>query len=116
MTTINTYSTPPQMPGFGNPMFNQGGFLTPDQQRIQTLEQELAQVKAKLAEKDAATNDIDKALEATPEGCAFLRARYDGVTKILTEWAMANPMLSQKVGAFLEGWKKEAKAFLDKAA
>lgn len=115
-TTINSFpgvtGQMPQLPGFGMPP--QPPFITHDQQRIKALEDELAAVKAKLAEKDAASAvDMDKALSEVEGGGAFLRAKYDGVTKIMLEWALANPMMSTKLNAFLDGWKKEANAFLD---
>ena len=89
--------------------------MTPEQQRIKTLEDTVARLEARLAEKDASTAvDLDKALVNTPGGGDYLRARYDGITKILTEWALVNPMLSQKVTAFLDGWRAQAQAFLDK--
>lgn len=114
-TTINSFpgvtGQMPQLPSFGMPP---QPFVTPDQQRIKALEDELAAVKAKLAEKDAASAvDLDKALSEVEGGGAFLRAKYDGVTKLVMEWALTNPMLQPKVTAFLDGWKKEAKAFLD---
>ena len=117
-TTINSFPNVtgqmPTLPNFGNPMFQQNPqFLTPEQQEIKNLREELAQVKARLAEKDASP-DIDKALAETDKGCELLRAKYDGVTKIMLEWALANPMLSPKLTAFLDGWKKEAQAYLDK--
>ena len=121
MTTNNNYfpnvtGTVPNLPNFGNPAFvPPQPFLTPEQQEIKALKETVSRLEARLAEKDAsATVDLDKALSETEEGCKYLRTKYDGVTKIMLEWALTNPMLSNKLNAFLDGWKKEAQAFLDK--
>lgn len=88
--------------------------MTPEQQQIKALQETVARLEARLAEKDsAADGDLDKRLAETDEGCRYLRARHDGVTQILTEWALANPMIAPKVRSFLDGWRKEAQAFLN---
>lgn len=54
----------------------------------------------------------DKKLSETEEGCKLLRAKYDGATQLLIEWAMTNPALSQKLSKFLDGWKSKSEEYL----
>ena len=83
-------------------------FVNPQQK---ALEDRIAYLEKQLAEKND-FGDMDKKLSETEEGCKLLRAKYDGATQLLIEWAMTNPALSQKLSKFLDGWKSKSEEYL----
>ena len=83
-------------------------FVNPQQK---ALEDRIAYLEKQLAEKND-FDDMDKKLSETEEGCKLLRAKYDGATQLLIEWAMTNPALSQKLSKFLDGWKSKSEEYL----
>ena len=119
-TTINTFpnnpfTTPSFTPNFTAPPVNPFQPPTPqyEQKTYEDLKARIAELEAKLAEKNSSEyEELDKKLAETEEGCKLLRVKYDGVTKILYEWAMTNPMISPKLTTFSKEWKEKAEEYL----
>ena len=86
-------------------------FIPNNNNNQKALEDRIAYLEKQLAEKND-FGDMDKKLSETEEGCKLLRAKYDGATQLLIEWAMTNPALSQKLSKFLDGWKSKSEEYL----
>lgn len=76
----------------------------------QTLESRVAKLESAISKQP---DDLEKRLAETDAGCKYLRAKYDGAVQVLIEFALANPLMAQRMNAFLDGWKKDAQAFLE---
>jgi len=115
MTTFNNNTFPNVTGTVGGFIPPPNPFMTPDQQRTKALEDRIAQLEAKLAEQRSdEQSDIDtRLIQRGHEGEKYLRAKYDGVTKIIMEWAMAMPVLNPKLTKFLDEWRSDALKFLE---